>query len=400
MEKFILWHNPAVTDFSLPPLSLYVHLPWCVRKCPYCDFNSHERESLPEIEYIDALIRDLDWELSQADWTPRPLHSIFFGGGTPSLFSAEAIQRLLRAVEAKLGFEEDIEITLEANPGTAEAERFTGYRQAGVTRLSIGVQSFDDQQLQKLGRIHRSEQAVAAADMARAAGFTQYHNGAHGFNLDLMYALPGQRVEEALSDVEQALALEPSHISHYQLTLEPGTAFYYRPPELPDDDTAFAMQTACQKTLAEAGFEHYEVSAYSRPLRACRHNLNYWQFGDYLAIGAGSHAKLTSRQSIHRRSKVKTPDKYLRYAGAHEALDEAAGIPESQRGFEFMLNALRLVEGVPSALFEQRTGLPLATIEKTLGPLRERGLLTQNARRIQPTDQGLRFLNVLMGEFL
>ncbi|MGM0563079.1 MAG: radical SAM family heme chaperone HemW [Pseudomonadota bacterium] len=383
-----------VTVISPPPLSLYVHLPWCVRKCPYCDFNSHERDDLPESEYVDALLRDLDWELAQSDWTPRPLVSIFFGGGTPSLFSAAAIGRVLDGARERLGFAEDIEITLEANPGTAEAGRFAAYRDVGVTRLSIGIQSFDETALKTLGRIHGRQQAIDAAEMAHRAELP------HGFNLDLMYALPEQSLDGALADLDQALTLAPDHLSHYQLTLEPGTAFYYRPPGLPDDDAAFAMQEACQARLAGAGFQHYEVSAYARPGRECRHNLNYWQFGDYLAIGAGAHGKLTDTTTIHRRSKVKTPEKYLRAAGTDAALDQHQMIETGQLAFEFMLNALRLTGGVDEALFEARTGLPLSTIDERLATLRQRGLLADELGRIRPSEQGLRFLNVLMGEFL
>ncbi|MCR6662989.1 MAG: radical SAM family heme chaperone HemW [Luteimonas sp.] len=378
-----------------PPLSLYVHLPWCVRKCPYCDFNSHEaRGALPFDAYVDALLADLDHDLPLV-WG-RTIHSVFFGGGTPSLFPADAIDRFLQQASARLRFAPGIEITLETNPGTAEHGRFDDYRRAGVNRISFGIQTFDDTVLQRLGRIHDSVQAEAAVKLAQDAGFDN-------FNLDLMYALPGQTLAMAEHDLARAFALQPSHISHYQLTLEPNTVFAARPPQgLPDDDLAWDMQEHCQAILADAGFAQYEVSAYARPGRQCAHNLNYWRFGDYLGIGAGAHGKLTlgSEQAILRRWKVKHPTAWLAAAGRTDAIGGDERIAPQQRPFEFMLNALRLVEGVSLSTFEARTGLPREAIAAELGEAMSRGWLEMHGDHLRPTAQGMRFANDTMALFL
>lgn len=379
---------------NLPPLSLYVHIPWCVRKCPYCDFNSHERQALPEQQYVAALLADLDSELDEVQG--RQLQSIFFGGGTPSLFSPDAIGNILEGIQARIAFTEDIEITLEANPGTVETGKFEDFRQAGVNRLSIGVQSFDADMLPRLGRIHGREEAIRAAEQAHKAGFAE----ARGFNLDLMFGLPQQSLSGALSDLQTAIDLQPSHLSHYQLTLEPGTAFFYRPPALPKDDLIWTMQLQCQQHLTEAGYQHYEVSAYARPGQRCRHNLNYWQFGDYIGIGAGAHGKLSLPHGIERRSKVKTPDKYLRYAGSTECRDESKVIDSEDLSFEFMLNALRLVDGFELNLYPERTGLPLETIQPQLEQARSLELITLSEGQLCPTVNGQRYLNNLIEKFL
>ncbi|TWT20261.1 radical SAM family heme chaperone HemW [Luteimonas marina] len=378
-----------------PPLSLYVHLPWCVRKCPYCDFNSHEaRGPLPFDAYVDALLADLDQDLPLA-WG-RTVHSVFFGGGTPSLFPADAIDRFLQGASARLRFAPGLEITLETNPGTAEHGRFGDYRRAGVNRISFGIQSFDDGCLQRLGRIHDSAQAEAAVKLAQDAGLDN-------LNLDLMYALPGQTLAMAEADVERALALAPAHVSHYQLTLEPNTVFAARPPrDIPDDDLAWDMQERCQALLADAGHVQYEVSAYARPDRRCAHNLNYWRFGDYLGIGAGAHGKLTlgGEQAILRRWKVKHPAAWLAAAGTPAAIGGDERIAPEQRPFEFMLNALRLVDGFALADFEARCGLPASTIAAPLAQAQARGWLRQDNGSIVPTPLGRRFGNDVIGLFL
>jgi putative oxygen-independent coproporphyrinogen III oxidase len=377
---------------ALPPLSLYIHFPWCVRKCPYCDFNSHAvRGELPEAQYIDALLADLEQDLPRV-WG-RPVRSIFLGGGTPSLFSPEAIERLLAGVRARVVLLPDSEVTLEANPGTVETERFRGYRAAGVNRLSIGVQSFQPEQLRKLERIHGRDEALAAAQAARAAGFDN-------FNLDLMFGLPQQTSDEALTDLRTALALNPSHFSLYQLTLEPNTLFHAHPPELPDDDVLAAMQDALQTELAGAGFAQYEVSAYARSGRRCRHNLNYWQFGDYLGIGAGAHAKITHAEGISRLWKAKQPRDFLAKVGTPGVLGGEQHLRQEDVAFEFMLNALRLTDGFPVALFTERTGLPLATLAPALAQAGARGLVEHSADIIRATSLGRRFLNDLIGLFL
>lgn len=386
---------PAAPALLHPPLSLYVHLPWCVRKCPYCDFNSHEqRGALPFAAYVDALLADLDHDLPLV-WG-RTIHSVFFGGGTPSLFPAEAIDAFLQAASARLRFAPNPEITLETNPGTAEHGRFEHYRDAGVNRISFGIQTFDDATLQRLGRIHDSAEAVAAVALAREAGFDN-------FNLDLMYALPQQTLAMAERDIERAVALQPSHISHYQLTLEPNTIFAAKPPTgIPDEDSAWEMQEHCQALLADAGYAQYEVSAYARPGRQCEHNLNYWRFGDYLGIGAGAHGKITlgAEQAILRRWKLKHPAAYLAAAGMPQAIGGDERIEPGRRPFEYMLNALRLNEGFSLTQFERRTGLTRAAIADALATARERGWLQMNGDRVVPTDLGRRFTNDVIELFL
>lgn len=378
----------------LPPLSLYVHIPWCVRKCPYCDFNSHEAKGdIPEADYVAALIADLQADLPQVQG--RKLSSIFFGGGTPSLFSAAAIGEILNAADQQIGFEPDIEITLEANPGTFEQARFHGYRSAGVNRLSIGIQSFNNQQLSALGRIHDRASAITAASSARNAGFDN-------FNLDLMHGLPGQSVEAALADLKLALALNPTHLSWYQLTIEANTAFYKQPPLLPDEDILGDIQEQGHQLLTAAGFNHYEVSAYAQPKRQSRHNLNYWQFGDYLGIGAGAHSKITQADSGHilRQSKTRAPGDYLtrnrKTPGNFIATSEA--IAPQELPLEFLMNALRLVDGVPFELFQQRTGADFAAVATQWHKLVAKGLLQPAEKQLATTPLGFRFLNTVLGE--
>lgn len=378
-----------------PPLSLYVHLPWCVRKCPYCDFNSHEgKGALPFAGYVDALIRDLDQDLPLV-WG-RSIHSVFFGGGTPSLFPPEQIDRFLQAASSRLRFTPNLEITLETNPGTAEHGRFDQYRQAGVNRISFGIQSFDDGCLKRLGRIHDSAEAERAVKLAQDAGFDN-------FNLDLMYALPGQDLAMAEYDLQRAFALQPAHISHYQLTLEPNTMFFARPPKgLPDDDSAWDMQEHCQALLADAGYAQYEVSAYARPGRQCAHNLNYWRFGDYLGVGAGAHGKLTlgAEQDILRRWKTKHPTVYLAEAGTLQSLGGDERIAPGRRPFEFMLNALRLNEGFALVDFEAWTGLQRDCIAAPLAQAGARGWVAIVDDRVVPTELGRRFTNDVVELFL
>lgn len=375
------------------PLSLYVHIPWCAKKCPYCDFNSHAvKAPIPESEYVDALLRDLDFELAEARET-RPLVSVFFGGGTPSLFSAEAIDRILRGVAARLAFAPEIEITLEANPGTAEAARFAGYRAAGVNRLSMGVQSLDDAQLKALGRIHGAQEARDAVAMARAAGFSN-------FNLDLMFALPRQTLAGAQDDLAQLIALAPAHISYYHLTLEPNTAFYRAPPPLPDSETAYAMLETGQAALAAAGYAQYETSAYAQPGRQSAHNRNYWTFGDYLGIGAGAHGKRTRGDRVERRARHKHPKTYLETAGTLQGLQEIRTVAGEELAFEYCLNALRLHEGFAIADFEARTRLPFSVLEPRLETQRRKGLIEMDAMRVRPTPLGRDHLNTLLTELL
>lgn len=379
---------------SLPPLSLYIHVPWCVRKCPYCDFNSHQNEGkLPEMRYVDALLRDLEQELPLV-WG-RSVQTVFIGGGTPSLLSARAYERLFSGIRALLPLNPAAEITLEANPGTLEAGRFHDYRTLGINRLSIGIQSFDDDALRALGRIHDARQAFKAVDMAREAGFDN-------FNLDLMFGLPGQNEARARRDVETAIRLEPAHLSYYQLTIEPNTLFHHQPPPLPDDDPVHDWQLDNQRRLAEAGFRQYEVSAYAREGRQCRHNLSYWQFGDYIGIGAGAHGKITSasEQSILRRVKQKQPQAYLDTAGSPAALLEQNTVTRDEVGFEFMLNALRLTDGVPTPLFQQRTGTPISTLRAALQRAEELDLIEHSVTHIRPTERGQRYLNSLIELFL
>lgn len=379
---------------TLPPLSLYIHFPWCVRKCPYCDFNSHELKSgLPEQQYIAALLNDLEQELP-AVWG-RPVTSIFMGGGTPSLFSPEAIDNLISGIRARLNFNNDIEITMEANPGTAEQSKFNEFRAAGINRLSIGIQSFHDDQLEKLGRIHNRDEAIKAADIAHNAGFDN-------FNLDLMFALPGQNLKQALQDIRTAIDLEPAHISHYQLTIEPNTLFHHNPPVTPDDETSWQMQEQCQQILAEHGYQHYEVSAYARDKKQCQHNLNYWQFGDYLGIGAGAHDKITlpQQQRIERKWKTKQPNQYLADIASGNAIQGQRTLTRADASLEFMMNALRLTNGFDSQLFSQHTGLAITTIEKTLRQAEEKGWLEWQTHKIVPSEKGQQYLNDLMALFL
>lgn len=383
-----------------PPLSLYVHLPWCVRKCPYCDFNSHEykgdggRSALPFDAYVDALIADLDHDLPLV-WG-RTVQTVFFGGGTPSLFPPDAIDRFLQLASSRLRFAPNAEITLETNPGTVEHGPFAGYRAAGVNRLSFGVQSFDDGCLQRLGRIHSSGDAARAIRAAQDAGLDN-------LNIDLMYALPGQTLAMALEDLERGIALAPTHVSHYQLTLEPNTVFAARPPAgIPDEDGAWDIQEACQHVLAQAGFAQYETSAYARADRQCAHNLNYWRFGDYLGIGAGAHGKLTlgASQQVLRRWKLKHPSAYLANAGSAAGIGGDELLDATRLPFDFMLNALRLNDGVPLAMFEARTGLPRTAIAGTLATACQRGLLEVDEEWLRPTELGRRFANDVIGLFL
>jgi oxygen-independent coproporphyrinogen-3 oxidase len=379
----------------LPPLALYVHMPWCVRKCPYCDFNSHQLKSAqPDAAYIDQLLEDFRRELPLVSL--RTVTTVFFGGGTPSLFAPEAIARLLQALRQSIEFAADAEITLEANPGTIERGRFEGYRDAGINRVSLGAQTFAARSLESLGRIHTPDDTLRAVEELRAAGL-------ENFNLDLMYALPGQTLAAALDDVATACALGPAHISHYQLTLEPGTVFHAQPPVLPDEDTAWSMQTECQRLLNAAGFRQYEVSAYARDGAYCRHNLNYWQFGDYVGIGAGAHGKVSIDLPLNilRTAKPKQPREFqalLRQSGP--AIGERAAIAAAELPFEFMLNALRLNEGFDRDEFEARTGLAIGSIETGLGTAQERGLLEVRGRSWRPTELGRRFLNDLQQSFL
>ncbi len=379
---------------TLPPLSLYIHVPWCVKKCPYCDFNSHNSpQDIPEEAYVDALIRDLEQEVPLI-WG-RSVQTIFIGGGTPSLLSAEAYDRLFSAIRALLPLHHDAEITLEANPGTVEAGRFQDYRAVGINRLSIGIQSFDNEALKLLGRIHDSGQAVKAVEAAHQAGYDN-------FNLDLMFGLPGQDAAKARQDVDTAIALAPAHISYYQLTIEPNTLFYAQPPTLPPEDPIFDWQLASQTRLAEAGYQQYETSAYAGQGRRCRHNVNYWQFGDYIGIGAGAHGKISSAapQQIVRRVKQKQPQAYIDTAGSDSCLLENIQVSEEEVGFEFMLNAMRLTEGVPTPLFQQHTGVPISSIKKPLARAEELGLLEHTIERLRPTQKGQLYLNSLIELFL
>ena len=387
-----------------PPLSLYIHMPWCVKKCPYCDFNSHglRNEPPPYAGYIDHLLADLDADradfgaaLESRPGISRPLISVFFGGGTPSLFAPELIARLLDGVRERLPLAADAEITLETNPGTVEHGRFDGYLAAGVNRISFGVQSFDDDKLKRLGRIHSASEAEAAVKSAQDAGYAN-------INLDLMYALPQQTLDGALADVERAVALQPAHISHYQLTLEPNTAFAANPPPLPDDDRAWEMQEACEQRLAAAGYGQYEISAYAQANRRCTHNLNYWRFGDYLGIGAGAHGKLSDAASgqIQRRWKTRHPRAYLDAAGGTARIGGDSVVSATELPFEYMLNALRLIDGVPMADFTERTGLPPERITATLAAACQRGWLHEDPQQLRTTTLGQRFLNDVIASFL
>lgn len=376
---------------ALPPLSLYIHIPWCVRKCPYCDFNSHEaRGPLPEDEYVAALLADLEQALPRV-WG-RPVLTVFIGGGTPSLFSARAMDTLLAGVRARLPLAADAEITLEANPGTVEAGKFSGFRAAGVNRLSIGIQSFNDRHLAALGRIHDAAEARRAVELALQV----FDN----VNLDLMYALPEQTLSEAVADITTATAYAPQHLSAYHLTLEPNTYFHRYPPRLPDDDAAAAMQDAVESHLAAAGYAHYETSAFARAGRRSRHNLNYWMFGDYLGIGAGAHGKISFKNNILRESRARQPKAYLAGAAAGAAVSESRAVAVADLPGEFMMNALRLNQGFELALFAAHTGLELTRILSTLDEAEARGLIERDHRRLTPTAQGRRFLNDLMAMFL
>ncbi len=374
-----------------PPLSLYIHLPWCVKKCPYCDFNSHASQGIPEAAYIDALLLDLERALP--DIWGRRIHTVFFGGGTPSLFSAAGIDRILTGVRTLTQLLPNAEITLEANPGTVEAAKFAGFREAGVTRVSLGIQSFNPLHLKALGRIHDDSEARRAAELAATHFDT--------FNLDLMFALPGQTLDEALADIDTALMFKPPHLSAYHLTLEPNTPFgHTAPPNLPDDDAAADMHLAIEARLIEAGMQHYETSAYARPQHASRHNLNYWQFGDYLGIGAGAHSKLSFHDRILRQMRTKHPQQYMDAVALGTHIADARTLTRSDLPFEFMMNALRLNEGVPSSLFEERTGLPLIVCTAGLEQARAKGLLAHDAMQLKPTLPGQRYLNDLLELFL
>ncbi len=386
--EVVLERPGAIRLAALPPLALYVHIPWCVRKCPYCDFNSHERAgALPEDEYIEKLLADLE-NLLPSVWGRR-LTSVFIGGGTPSLFAPQSIDRLLSGIRARLPLEPGAEITLEANPGTVEAGRFQGFREAGVNRISVGVQSFDDRMLQALGRIHGSAEARRAIDAALAS----FDN----VNADLMYGLPAQTAAMARADLEQAVACGVQHISAYQLTIEPNTVFWSKPPQLPEHDLCADMQIMIEEFLNENEFQHYETSAFAKPGRRSRHNLNYWQFGDYLGIGAGAHGKVSFPDRITRHSRIKQPREYLL---STNSLAEDRVLSANEVPFEFMLNALRLVEGFESKLFGERTGLPLATVEKHLLEAETLGLLERDWQRIRPSARGRLFLNALLELFL
>jgi oxygen-independent coproporphyrinogen-3 oxidase len=416
MPSSLVPHPSSPRFAALPPLALYVHIPWCAKKCPYCDFNSHEaRAGVPEARYVAALAADLDRALPEV-WGRR-VHSVFFGGGTPSLFSAPAIDTLLAAARARLALSPDAEITLEANPGTVEAGKFRDFRAAGINRISLGIQSFDPGHLRSLGRIHDGREARHAIEMA----LRHFDN----VNLDLMYGLPGQSVDEARADIEHALAFGPPHLSCYHLTIEPNTYFHRFPPRLPDDDATAAMQDAIEARLAEAGYDHYETSAFARragntpvaesprealiphppsliPQRSarCAHNLNYWMFGDYLGIGAGAHSKLSFPGRIVRQARVKHPDRYLAASENGDPVERQHDVRPDEIPFEFMMNALRLNAGIPLALFEERTGLPLTVILRELEDAERRGWIERDHSRVAPTLRGRRFLNDLLLLFL
>lgn len=395
-----------MSQLTLPPLSLYIHVPWCVKKCPYCDFNSHKAsEELPEADYIAALLKDLDTDL---EWlaqqglndtqTNRPIQSIFIGGGTPSLLSVKAYEELFAGLKQRLSFTNNIEITMEANPGTFEAEKFKGYRQLGINRLSIGIQSFQDHQLKHLGRIHNGKEAINAVNMAKAAGFDN-------FNLDFMHGLPDQSLEQALSDLQQGIDLSPTHISWYQLTIEPNTEFFKRPPVLPQDETLWAIQEAGQQLLGNHGYYQYEISAYAQQGKQATHNVNYWQFGDYFGIGAGAHGKLSipardlNPSKIYRTAKTRLPKDYLNPDKTY--LANAENIEREDRDLEFLMNALRLIDGAPVALFEQRTGVSFELLKVAYEKAVNDGLLEDLSKgKIKTTAKGQLFLNELLERFL
>lgn len=388
--------NPLIASDSrhllqpLPPLALYVHIPWCIRKCPYCDFNSHAAPLvLPEQAYVNALLRDLERDKPLA--ADRPLRSIFIGGGTPSLFSAPALKQLIDGIRNRIACVPDIEITLEANPGTFEQEKFAAYRALGINRLSIGIQSFNSGHLQQLGRVHNGDEALRAVQIAQHAGFSR-------INLDLMHGLPGQSVAQALADLQQAIDLDPGHISWYQLTIEPNTLYWNQPPQLPEDDCLWDIQEAGQALLAQQGYQQYEVSAYAKQDQQARHNLNYWQFGDFLGIGAGAHGKISQADGrIERYWKTRQPDDYLR---AEQPCAGRQLLADHELPFEFLMNALRLMEGVPAALFTERTGLPLSALQPALQQALQRGLLQDTPHQLAASAQGQLFLNDLLQLFL
>jgi oxygen-independent coproporphyrinogen-3 oxidase len=387
----IIFDSQGTNFQALPPLSLYIHVPWCMRKCPYCDFNSHEvRDAFQEREYVAALIRDL--ELALPSIWGRKVYTVFFGGGTPSLLSGESVAEILRQVRMLLPLDLGAEITLEANPGTVEAERFAAYRDAGVNRLSLGIQSFSDAHLQALGRIHNAKEARNAIETAQR----HFDN----INLDLMYALPGQTPDEALRDLQTALSFAPQHLSCYHLTLEPNTLFHRKPPSLPDDDASGEMQQRIEELLAANGYQHYETSAFAQPKRQSRHNLNYWQFGDYLGIGAGAHSKLSFPGRVIRQMRHKQPQAYLTEVAQGAPIQTEHEVACDELAFEFMMNALRLNQGFDSVLFQERTSLPLRSIRRELEQAEQRGLLSRDHQRIAPTQMGQRFLNDLLGIFL
>ncbi len=393
MKDLAHYMRPGTLQLGAPPpLSLYVHLPWCIRKCPYCDFNSHEMKpgELPEQAYLDALVADLEQSLPLL-WG-RSVHSSFIGGGTPSLFSPAGIDRMLADIRARLRLAPDCEITLEANPGTFEKDRFRAFRAAGVTRLSVGVQSFNDAHLKAVGRVHDRAQAIAACEEAQAAFDT--------FNLDLMYALPGQTLAQLEADVTQALALAPPHLSIYHLTLEPNTYFAKFPPEVPPEDTAYAMLDRITEMTQATGLQRYEVSAYAKPGHRCWHNLNYWQFGDYLGIGAGAHGKLSFAHRVVRQVRYRDPKLYMDHALAGDAVAQEEEVARADLPFEYMLNALRLREGFSLREFTERTGLPANAIGQALLEAEAKGLVTRGLDRVQPTERGFDFLSDLQSLFL
>ncbi len=389
----VMLGRAALKFTALPPLALYIHIPWCLKKCPYCDFNSHETRNgaaLPEQEYVAALTADFEQTLPRV-WGRR-ISSVFFGGGTPSLLSGAAVDAILAAVRARLPLNPDAEITLEANPGTAEAERFRDYRAAGVNRLSLGIQSFNPRHLKALGRIHDGDQARRAIDMARA----HFDN----FNLDVMYGLPEQSLEEALQDIDTALSFKPPHLSAYHLTLEPNTVFHRYPPKLPDDDTSADMQVAIETRLAAHGYDNYETSAFALTGMRCRHNLNYWLFGDYIGIGAGAHGKISFPDRVLREARYRQPRQFIEQALVGNAIQESHEVSTGEIGFEFMMNALRLNAGFETSLFVERAGVPLTQVLRALEAAEQRGFILRDHQRVTPTLQGRRFLNELLQLFL
>lgn len=379
---------------QVSPVGLYIHIPWCIRKCPYCDFNSHElKGNIQEKEYVAALLRDLDFDLKVAGAVQ--IETIFLGGGTPSLFSPEAIAELLAGVRARVACKPGLEVSMEANPGTVESGRFNGFRQAGINRLSMGIQSFDDEMLKRLGRIHSGQEAINAIEIAQAAGFDN-------LNLDLMFGLPNQTAEKALADLNQALAFDPLHLSHYQLTIEPNTFFYKQPPKLPEDDDCWEIQQGCKQLLETKGYEQYEISAWSRPHHRCQHNLNYWRFGDYLGIGAGAHGKIHSMggEEITRIWKVKNPRDYLQSAGGAAVLGGRNHLSRQDLPLEFIMNSLRLKEGFKPSLFESQTGLAWSHISDDILRLKGEGLLVIDSQGVRCSDKGWSFLDELLQRFV